>query len=1811
MYLYFFVLALALAIHVQADYSLSLLSSTEADPESFVANKVNVINGDYCEVVRDLQIIGPDDLVLDRYFNAKDYVTGKENGIFRLLPQRFLIVGQDPNFKTLKIGKEEFQWAFAFTGERSGGILTYSGWKKADGTAKDPLKINLIEDGKGAVNTFAKEISGKTCHYNHLLYLQEKRCEVRLGDGTRRIYKQVSCLPSNILGEELNPLLALKVKNPTYFLLVREHLPSGNCLYFSYDRYGHLTRIEMKAKDKILSWLTFSYHLKDDLPSISIRTSDERELIYYFSYSRKGYLLTSVQGSHTLPCHYEYQNGELVSKRVAKQQVHLTYGEDGKVASIKGPHYFYTFHYLDHCTEVINQSHLKTRYYFDQRKQLCSIERFDEQNKLYRKEQKFWGLSKDNAGLLLAKTIADGNGRIFSYRAFTYDGRGNVNEERLYGNLTGKEEASLQVSEQGKLISENEYDLKTFCYSEDGFNLLTQMGDSKGGRVLYIYQEGTNLLKEQFICNKNEIKKRLFKFYNEDGVCIKEIEDDGSQRKEKEIYGSSVTERHIKEIKPKKHLPGVGLPEVIEEKALDLKERKEILVKKLVNSFDAQGHLLYCDTYDSTGTFAYREERAYQALGEPSYEIDRAGKRIDYTYDTEGRKRSASFLGKHVLYTYNQEGLLIEEKEISDGQERTSFYDYDKEGRKIAIIDYLGGLTSFKYDEFGRLIQVAHPEVMDENEKIIRPTFTYTYDIFGNVITIQDPLGYLIKKCYNLRGSPTHILYPDGSYELFKYDPEGSLHRSLTRDQILTVYEYDYAGRLAYAETSTTAEKGVSSFLASRSYKYNGFRCINEKIDNFVRRYKFDPAGRVIAIVQQLEGKEEKDPENRLTQIYYDSLGREEKKKIWFGPGEEEYSLECSEKDLSGNVIKKSIKNVQGETLIERRFVFDSANRCIEEWMDTPKGAISLFKTSYNAWGETQWMQDASGNQITFIQEKSHHVSGVPLIKKSVINAQGIQTQIEFDLLGRVVSLKKKDSMGTLLTCQENRYDALGNQTMTNYAQVVEGNIVGWQKNCFVFGPMGRLEEERGLVSSLYTYNALGQLTSKTTSGISSLNYLYNKEGRLYKIESFGQKNKEISNRYSYDRRGHIISAHALNGKSIERSYNIFGQVTRETIQDGEGKYHLSFAYDRKGRLTHLTLPDLSQIVYIYDAAFGREVRRLSPQGELLYQHTYQTYNSQGKLLKESLIGYGGEKKQTYSPLGAEIHIQTDFLQEEIGRDEGQKIIQVKREGLLGSFDRQFSYNGRGQLICEQGEKIEEFECDSLDNRIKENQEALIYQDFNQFISFSKGCYSYDHLGILNQKIFQEKKTALASNPLGQITLSGNQTFSYDAFNRLIIQRKGKESPKRFFYLMNQEIGSLNAKGEIEELRIPALIGERLSLKSIALEIKGEVSLPIHDFAGNVAALIDPLTHQIKEHYLYNAFGKEKIIDQQGKQVLESCNPWRFAEKRQIEEWVFFGKRFYDPTSGRFISPDPIGLKDGPNLYAYLHHDPLNDTDAFGLTSEGGPSLPFGLYFFGEVETHCYCEKHRTCKRGGSLHSLPLISYCESFESFCAIPTAGEDFWASNAFEPVFEASKTYDLDLPELPNMAIGFINGIDNSFKQAEESAKYLSKLAGGYNIHAVYNTTHGIHTDLMECAMGLFHIATEPVHQLHKMWNSFFEKAISQSKFLMICHSQGAIHVRNALLDYPKELRDRILVIAIAPGGYIYQESCAQVLHYRAAATRDFIPRIDQAGAKRAKETIIDLPSHPETSLFDHTFTSPTYLKKLKENIDAYIQNQGAFL
>lgn len=202
----------------------------------------------------------------------------------------------------------------------------------------------------------------------------------------------------------------------------------------------------------------------------------------------------------------------------------------------------------------------------------------------------------------------------------------------------------------------------------------------------------------------------------------------------------------------------------------------------------------------------------------------------------------------------------------------------------------------------------------------------------------------------------------------------------------------------------------------------------------------------------------------------------------------------------------------------------------------------------------------------------------------------------------------------------------------------------------------------------------------------------------------------------------------------------------------------------------------------------------------------------------------------------------------------------------------------------------------------------------------------------------------------------------------------------------------------------------------------------------------------------------------------------------------------------------------------------------------------------------------------------------------------------------LWNKSTIFDLGLPELPKGQVGFINGMATKESIAKDHAIYLAKLAGGYNIHAVYNPTHTAPIDIIGCADELYNYSiTAPVHKLHQNWNAFFKNAGGKELYLQICHSEGAILVRNALLRYPEHLRKRIIVVAIAPGAYISQEMCYRSDHY--ISTRDFVPLFDKSGRKICQDTIVRLNPHAEAGRHDHNFQSKTYIESLIKELRKY--------
>ena len=81
---------------------------------------------------------------------------------------------------------------------------------------------------------------------------------------------------------------------------------------------------------------------------------------------------------------------------------------------------------------------------------------------------------------------------------------------------------------------------------------------------------------------------------------------------------------------------------------------------------------------------------------------------------------------------------------------------------------------------------------------------------------------------------------------------------------------------------------------------------------------------------------------------------------------------------------------------------------------------------------------------------------------------------------------------------------------------------------------------------------------------------------------------------------------------------------------------------------------------------------------------------------------------------------------------------------------------------------------------------------------------------------------------------------------------------------------------------------------------------------------------------------------------------------------VYMRHRWYDPTLGRFVNRDPIGLVGGKNMYAYCGGDPISRKDPDGLEPHRGEDAPIdGVPNWGHVVRQATMDaKHRALQDG-------------------------------------------------------------------------------------------------------------------------------------------------------------------------------------------------------------------------------------------------------
>ena len=113
-----------------------------------------------------------------------------------------------------------------------------------------------------------------------------------------------------------------------------------------------------------------------------------------------------------------------------------------------------------------------------------------------------------------------------------------------------------------------------------------------------------------------------------------------------------------------------------------------------------------------------------------------------------------------------------------------------------------------------------------------------------------------------------------------------------------------------------------------------------------------------------------------------------------------------------------------------------------------------------------------------------------------------------------------------------------------------------------------------------------------------------------------------------------------------------------------------------------------------------------------------------------------------------------------------------------------------------------------------------------------------------------------------------------------------------------------------------------------------------YDENGNVMGLVSASDGSVVAQYEYGPFAEP--LRATGPAAAD--NPFRFSTKYTDPETglVYYGYRYYNPFTGRWLNRDLIGEEGGQNLYGFVYNRPISWIDSDGKIPIEGPepSIP-------------------------------------------------------------------------------------------------------------------------------------------------------------------------------------------------------------------------------------------------------------------------------
>lgn len=1783
--------------------------SPNSQPLATAFNCVNLISGQYFAHDSGVAVQGPVPLHYDCFYDSGHLDKwGLAWGWCMNIPLRcgWMEKSRDLKFSMVQEEAEGFNVSYTSIGH--------------PGVSRVGFKMNPEIFQKGYTNYNGGAITGQNnLHNQQLVYYGWAKdyrygtFETLTGAGSRRTYS-----PYTFDGR-------------MQWRLEKELLPSGHEVIYEYISDHKLKSISTKTPSGalVLNRLDFSY----DSGGYTVEASNGESVRYHLNVMKvkqgktlKDKILhlgkvehssgpTICHGISTVKNHKQYlKNTSLM--RPDKRDLHIFYGKsDGKVTELQAPIgvdatplTMARFSYQGLGTTVTDALGRQTVYRFTGDQRVSQIERYRKEESypdwileqfrqpafaiikhpLYSTQQFFWGKDYYLEGNLMATALLQ-EGKVLSATRYVYDGRGNVTQEDLLGNLSGQGVKTFTLGSNYATDPQVECYSVRHEYTDNGFNMPQwDYYPHSGLQASYDYLPGTNLLTSKRLWHEDKNLVREFYRYDENHLLVEKIVDDGYTGSPEDLTG--VTLRKVTRVVPRTVAPAIGHPESVTEYCVNVETRALELLKRTVCHYDARDLPIQEDIYDAEDCFCYSLQFQYDAQRNLIGKVDALGQITLMAYDANQNKVREELVGSgfvtHFVYDYWNRLIAVKQAH-EDGLVLETSHRYDLVGNRIATIDAYGQEMRFVYDEFNREIERVFPACLTAEGKVESRSIKKEYNALDQLTSTTNLEGGVTKTAYNIRGEPFFILHPDGTEEHFAYALDGKLLKKREKNGLSHVYTYDLLGSLlsttSYDVDGVIRQKTTNEYVGAHLTKVTDSSGV-------VTFFRYDSAGR--KIWERREG----GTCAQETTCVYDTLGRLWKTVRSLG---EECVVEIQEYDFLDRVVLKRTENGAGERLAQETYTYDRLGNQRTTRVETGREAASVTERRYDSRGALVEVTDALGNCAVIHYDHRHrNALGQLVLQKTEVDPLGQRKESTYDVLGRVVCCKTWDPVGNLLAQQEFIYDGLGQMVRRTDAVIAKDKGVRTQITECVYeaGRLAALKEAVGTSEERITrrlYNSFGELESIQLPSGTRIRHTYDGMGRL---EFYSASDESFSYRYTYDSLGNLrVVDDLIHKTSTTRTYDGLNRLQSETLGNG---LTLTYERDGLGRLRTLTLPDKSQVAYDYEATLLRAIRRLDAAGKERYAHHYLTFDLLGHPLEMEMAGGLGRVTQAYDAAQHPVLLSSPYHSDRIpegGYDGAGNLLKREMKDPAGERVLEYRYDALYQLAYESAPE-HHYRHDSLQNRQEKDGEEYQTNSLNALTQVGDTRFSYDLCGNL----IRDRECQYTYDALGRLLTAekgeARESYTYDSFNRRLCVIRERKTPIGWelhdqlfpFYAEQNDIGTADEAGNLIHVRALGLGRGAEIGAAIAVEIRDQVYVPLHDLCGSVIALVDR-EQRVVDHSRFSAFGEEE-------RLCSIDNPWRFSSKRTdaLTELVYFGRRYYHPLTGRWVTPDPLGLQAGPNLYAYVHNRPLTHIDLYGLIAQAisqyafKTSLPKRVWesSINRVGHAVEWVGHNVVPPGLGRTVVKGVGRSMRGAPYEGCPNCGD-------YPPGEITAGSF-----ELPNVRLSAINGQDTSL---EQGYKFIEKIAETHEhkVHGIYNPTSGGFYDTLISGgykVGLYGPTLgELIAHFFALYNDM--EGCVDPKIFHYAHSQGGLLTYEALKYLPKPIRDCIRVVTfgtakIIPRGLSY--SIKNIIN-----TCDFIPLTDTFAYFKAwcgmDPTVEWIPG---TELFEHGWDRPAYRGKIHE-------------